>query len=72
MHSMESAPPTDFQMVPALEGRESVGISRNQSESVGVGRNQSESVELGGRDQVAVTLAWLPYQRSGTGPLHKD
>ena len=69
MHSMGSAPPTDSQIVPSLEGRESV--CRNQSESVGISRNQSGSVELNGRDQVTVTLAWLPYQWRGPRYLHK-
>ena len=70
MHSMGSAPPTDSQTVPSLEAVviSSQRISPNQSESVEI---QSESVELNGRDQVAVALAWLPYQWRGPRYLHK-
>ena len=46
MHSVGSAPPTDSQIIPALEWQESVGISRNQSESVGIRRARLAKITL--------------------------
>ena len=56
MHSMGSATPTDSQIVPALDERESVGISRNQSESVGISRNQSESVGISQSSSMRINM----------------
>ena len=60
MHSMGSAPPTDSQIVPSLEGRESVGISPNQSESVETSLNPSSSMA-----EIKLLLRSHGYRTSG-------